>query len=567
MFKFLTERRPIRLALVFAAPVLLFTSCGRQPLKKSIPYYVSNDAASGRHYGLVEHATATLPLQGNAWAIRSNQDTLVVAIEDRVYASTNRGDDWQLLTTFPLAGDRANIGFTEKGQLLEFTTSGEVFAWQNGSWSKIKPPLLASFHDGTRLSISDNDVPFPCANDYKYSFGFQFWKLAEATKQSVISSQLIHPSPDEIKKQTEADTKEEIAKIQGMRKADTANLFGSVRDIYSLGEAQYVNASKGFFRCYVRNMLPATGDPTSDDKLKQVLEGPTVEKLPAVTINGHVSALMASKQGLFIGDEKGEVFLASMDGKQSQLAFKLKSNDSITAIASAAPDVIVAFRDSLERLSNTTNGWSSTPNNLPTPPYSSRVLSTDQTISEDSIRDATSINGSVFVASRGQIFRLDSAKSNWQPSANGLRANIESFASTPGGLILASAGDGRLYTSRAQGAVWDPPISSFFVTSEDPDIYRSRENLERWETTAHGRGYSAIGGISAIHSNGKLLFGSFQYGNLTVSTDDGQSWKASKGPGNKSVLSEKADVATIGNSAFVVTDDGHLLRSEDEGFT
>jgi hypothetical protein len=59
LLKFLTGRRPLQLAIVFAAPVLVSASCGRQPSNKPIPPYIRNDGDSNKQYGLVEHAAAT----------------------------------------------------------------------------------------------------------------------------------------------------------------------------------------------------------------------------------------------------------------------------------------------------------------------------------------------------------------------------------------------------------------------------------------------------------------------------------------------------------------------------
>lgn len=562
LLKFLARRWPHWLAIVFAASVLAPTSCGRQPSNKPIPSYVSNDVDNSKRYGLVEHAAATLPLGGNAWAIRSNQDTLIVAIDDRVYASTNRGDDWHLMTTLPLATDRTNIGFTEKGHLVEFTSSGDALFWQNGSWNKLGPPLLPYFHDATRLRLADNDVPYPCVNDFGYSLAESLVPLQVAGLVAAETSGLIAPSPAEIKKLEDAALKGAVEKIKNKRRRDIANQFGSVQDIYSLGHAQYVNASKGFFRCYVQNNALSTPNPKIDD----VLKAAAVEKLPAVKINGHVSALMTTNQGLFIGDDKGEVLLASSDGKQCHLIYKLKGPDTITGIASAAPDVIITYGKWAERLSYKPNGWTNTSKDLPRPPGDH-----DPNLLEDPIADVTSIGGAVFAVSRGQIFRLDSAQADWQESSNGLRSKIESFATTPDGLLFAPGRDGRLYISRTQGADWERPISGFVETSEDLDTYKNADDPRAWKPATRGKAFFAksVGGITAIHGNGGLLFGAFDpYDDLRVSADDGQSWKATKGPGNQGdVLSKWAEVETLGKTAFVVEISGNVLRSDDGGYT
>jgi hypothetical protein len=156
------------LASLFLGSVLLL-GCANHSVDKQTPTYATQLGA--QQYGLIESPATTLPLNGNAWAIRSSpsQNELVVALDKRVYVSRDLGQTWRLLTTSPLANDVFNIGLTEKGNLIEFTSAGKAFVWKNGSW-EVTDQFIWQFHDAVRLNFAENDVPHPCLNDIKYAF-------------------------------------------------------------------------------------------------------------------------------------------------------------------------------------------------------------------------------------------------------------------------------------------------------------------------------------------------------------------------------------------------------------
>jgi hypothetical protein len=192
-----------------------------------------------------------------------------------------------------------NIGFTEAGYLVQFTSDGKAYLWKDDSWIEISTRIM-NFHDAVNVKVIDDDVPFPCVSDLKYSVS----ALAQSMGIAVANSLITGSSDPVIAKHAAIQAN---AKAREERKRDIATLFGSVLDIYLMNNAVYVNGSKGFFKCVSNNDNDVAG---------------TVVRLSGVNIHGHINALTNSGQNLYVGDDDGAVYQISEDGRRSKLINK-----------------------------------------------------------------------------------------------------------------------------------------------------------------------------------------------------------------------------------------------------